>query len=400
MPSIVSIDRIAERSGADIRSFQEDLANGVREFACGLWSRFPDRITGGANAGSSFARGYMSEMCRDGNLPPPPPQVVPGGGQCSGDLYRVTYRIHRVDVVTCNVLPVSYTTQIIPGKILGADFFVPSPVIGQHNCLGQSNADYVSVNIVGEYESGRVTLVSGAPYDLSLPFINNLSWAEVVFIEKADGSPDNCVDPGGQYPTTNPDINDLRDQITINISDNDVVILPISTTINNLVFPSTFNIGGISAEINFTGISFNFGGRGGDGEPAPLPDGQPTPVPTPADDIVRVPYSNPSPRPSSDAFDEDIRPEVPAAEEDNIEGLRFVRVQLTNVPVNVKTQSGSGAPDVVYAGWFEFLSEGYAFPRQPIHFQQNIYEAPQGATGYAYTLYDGINGVATVYTLD
>jgi len=77
-----------------------------------------------------------------------------------------------------------------------------------------------------------------------------------------------------------------------------------------------------------------------------------------------------------------------------VERLAYVNVDLSVIPSNAKSQSGKGAPNVVYAGWFEFLRKDKSFPRDYIHFANNCFIAPVGADGYAFTLYNGYQGTA------
>ena len=85
--------------------------------------------------------------------------------------------------------------------------------------------------------------------------------------------------------------------------------------------------------------------------------------------------------------------------QDTSPDLSFVRVTLTQIPINARTQDGDGADNVIYAGWFEFRSDSFNFPRQPIHFGLSTFIPPEGSTGYAYTLYNGFSGFATEYVL-
>lgn len=78
--------------------------------------------------------------------------------------------------------------------------------------------------------------------------------------------------------------------------------------------------------------------------------------------------------------------------------LAAVEVTLTSYPKNIRSQEGGNAPDVLYAGWFEFMREGKALPRQPIHFEKAVFVAPTGVDGYAYTLYTGVQGTAVAIT--
>jgi hypothetical protein len=71
---------------------------------------------------------------------------------------------------------------------------------------------------------------------------------------------------------------------------------------------------------------------------------------------------------------------------------------VNELPVNRRTQSGAGAIDVQWLGWFWFLRDGCADERLPIDATQKTFTAPPGVNGYAYTLYVGASGSATAYS--
>ena len=74
-----------------------------------------------------------------------------------------------------------------------------------------------------------------------------------------------------------------------------------------------------------------------------------------------------------------------------------VALQITQSQSNPRKESGVVAPDVLYAGWCEFLtSEGYAFERTPIDFQGKAYLAPNGARKFGYTCRNGYQASATI----
>lgn len=160
-----------------------------------------------------------------------------------------------------------------------------------------------------------------------------------------------------------------------------------------------FDLGGIGVNINLGGINFDFGRRDSSDNPQPLPDGQQDPLPTPKDDSNRSFECRKFPPPNTTDYNEDTKTETDPKIEDVGDKLRYVIVNVTSKPSNAKNQWGDGAPDVFYCGWFEFTADGYNFPRRPIHWLAGIFDAPEGATGYAYTLYEGFDGFAQVYTI-
>ena len=63
---------ISERLGNGTADFLDKTSESIRGFSCQLWSKYPDFITKNKALGTSFARGFMNNLCRDKELPPPP----------------------------------------------------------------------------------------------------------------------------------------------------------------------------------------------------------------------------------------------------------------------------------------------------------------------------------------
>lgn len=373
MGYLVPIAELGERIGAGTADFRDNIAEGVRDFSCTLWSNFPDQITQNNNLGTSFIRGYMNDTCKDKTLPSPP--VPPfSGGQCTFN-YDIFYRYGNPgQLPSLNSGTTICSFQGLPGAIAS-----------------------ISTNEVGS--TGFMTIVdgNGTQHDCSGAYIPGRLTG--VFLQPSSGfDTDNCGDPPPQYPITNPTVNDYQTTININSQDGDTLTYDLEYSPIDFNFPLNFNLGGIKIIFDLGGINFNFSLVSIDGLPIPLPGGGESPIPAPQDDGNRNIRPRKRPPPNADNYNEDEKTETDPKEEDIGDILEFVRVTLTSVPTNVKGQWGDGAPDVIYAGWFEFQGEGYNFPRQPIHFTNSLFATPEGATGYAYTLYEGITGKATVYT--
>jgi len=62
-------------------------------------------------------------------------------------------------------------------------------------------------------------------------------------------------------------------------------------------------------------------------------------------------------------------------------------INVTQFPGSTRTQpSDFPAPDVLYIGWFSWLSNGSPGERLPLHYQASSFIAPPGATGFIYQL--------------
>lgn len=86
-------------------------------------------------------------------------------------------------------------------------------------------------------------------------------------------------------------------------------------------------------------------------------------------------------------------PPAPDKKEDK-DSLLGVRITLSKMPD--KAQFGN--PTVYFGGWVTFkLNDGYS-PREQVNFKESYFQAPPGATGYAYTLTNGAIGSARVYS--
>lgn len=394
MPIFKDLPGLAERIGAGTADFGDKVADSVRIFACGLWNSFPDQITQNSSLGASFSRGFMNSACADQTLPPPPTSDFEGG-QCPGESYRIEYQGLRQNndgsvSVTGNFVdtigPIA-TQAPFSNLVLTYNGVVSTQIFNGKPAIFQMNNGNINV-----FVDTAVAPMQQALFLFQTKGIGNIKFA------REDGGPE-CGDPPPTYPPTSPTANDYNTTVNINTEDGGVINVPITFSPTLFSFPMNFDLGGVNVRIDIGGISFNFGGRDASDIPLPLPDGQEHPFPAPNDNPNESFNPIPLPPPNTDDFDEDVKDPMDPKEEDVGDELRFVRVTVTGIPANAKEQFGDGAPNVFYCGWFEFQSDSFNFPRRPIHFSQCIFDAPEGATGYAYTLYEGFTGFATVYTL-
>ena len=386
MGYLVTLPELAERVGAGTADFKDKLAEGLRDFACTLWENYPDQITQGDNLASSFTRGYMNRTCADKTLPQPP--VSPFfGGQCEDVGYDVVIEFQNCG----DTMWTQDQIGTVPGRVTALIVELASITSG---CGGGDPRNRKNWNLRANY-----TMSDGIPRQTTL--LLGVTYVEfrAIGCVRSDGMPDTCGDPNANYPTTSPTPVDYTTVINIVSEDGDTLNYTAEYKPTNYNFPLNFDLGGIKVLFDLGGINFNFSLVSLDGLPIPLPDGNGSPIPSPQDDGNRNIRCRRLPPPESGDYFTDTKNDTDPKEEDVGEELAFVRVTLTNVPTNIRTQWGDGAPNIIYAGWFEFQGEGYNFPRNPIHFNQNLYPTPEGATGYAYTLYEGITGFATVYTI-
>lgn len=390
---------LAERLGTGVFDFEDRIAEEGRKFACNFWRNFPDFVSTNNALDRSFTRGYFSRLCSDGSLPTvdPPPFT---GGQCDGVLYDVTVNNIAYNISNCSQVINNSPVYQVLGPVQGTFFDITTPAQATTSCNGLSASPVDLGNWILESASPDVVTSVNVYNDPSGVANPPLSSANIISVVRNDGQPDLCGDLPFSYPPTAPQFpNDFTSQVTINIEDGGTLNLNIIYDASKQTYPMNLDINGIKVVIDLTGATFNFSKSGNDGSGGSLPDGQPAPLPAPEDDLDKK-FPEPfKPEVNDENFDEEERTETDPKEEDVGEELEFVRVTLTGIPANAKTQSGDGAPNVYYAGWFEFRSEGYNYPRQPIHFANSLFKRPLGATGYAYTLTNGFSGKATIYKL-
>lgn len=397
MGVLKNLTQLSENLGAGTADFSDLLAEQVRLFSCSLWESFPDQITKNSNLRGSFTRGFMNRMCRDQTLPAPPVTMMEQGKCPTSYFWRPTMRVSRPN----SALGLSIGDEIVVQAVANQNGPIDSteypPVPNNAFVVGKANGP--NFNPQTSFQFMGITVEWRNPPDpADNPSLVNVNEIVSDSFIRVDGMPDNCGMTTIEYPDTTPTAMDYETTININSEDGDTLTFPLIYAPIDFSFPLNFDLGGINLTVDLGGINFNFSLVSIDGLPIPLPDGQDAPLPSPQDDGNRNVRCKRKPAPGSGSYNQDDKTETDPKEEDVGDTLEFVRVTLTSVPTNVKNQFGDGAPDVIYAGWFEFQGEGFNFPRQPIHFTNSLFIPPEGSTGYAYTLYEGIQGKATVYT--
>lgn len=389
------------------------IAEGAKDFACGLYRTVPRNVI---PVISDIQQFYWDGFCGDpprdpANLPPPPARPF-SGGQCCGTSYNVVYKFTYTD-----------------GR---PDEIVTDPLVYQGTILGLQTREFLLENGATRVEvylrfrkcDGR-TLEQLQVAD-NKPRTINIS---IVSVYPAYGGPDDCGDPPKEYPEVPapppggynsapyPIIINNGNQINVNFNFPSPLPPPVGfepppIVVNyldvnlNLKIPISFNFNG---DINFGG-----GSSGGDGnfnqddrdvinniknvtsDTNNITNNTNNNVDNFYSDYKKERDKEDNKPPLPTDFDPP-RPAVLPGKYDQ-ERLAFVNVDLTLIPRNAKTQSGGGAPNVIYAGWFEFTRQGKSFPRNYIHFANNCFVAPTGADGYAFTLYNGYQGNAIAVT--
>lgn len=387
-----------------------EIAKAGKNFVCGLYNNQPNLVI---PIISDIHKFWWDDFCNPGNDPeapplPPPPKPLFNGGQCPV-LYEVTTN------------GVYFTTPTDAGRPLGENKnFVYGPIVGVKTVRAGSAASGASITHYIEAKNS-----AGQPTDYRFAGSGGgvgvwRGYAFITGIKRMDNQPDNCGNPRPDFPPVSPapPSGVVSPPITIVNNDNTTTEInfnfaPIPLPVPPIIaFPKlVINIEKLGAEVNVKiPVEFNFdgtinigtgGGGGGFGQPdrdeinniKNVINNNNEKITNIKNEITNITNNNNN-APPKPADYLPPRTNLPPGEHQQ-SYLAFVELSLTQVPVNAKTQSGKTASDVLYAGWFEWRRAGYNTPREPIHFKKNVFVAPKGVDGFAYTLYNGFVGTAT-----
>lgn len=385
--------------GQNAGNFAAKVADAAADFACGIYQDFPGAII--RSPIGAFNRGLMDSMCGPRNKLPPPPSTPPyQGGQCKCRSYNVT--------VTWLAAGDPPTQQTVTNEVLA-----PFTVFAEEDQATGANLLYLrsavcNNGIPDSYINNPIGQLEENSESYS---ISNVS--------PADGGADNCGDPPSEWGDDLPDVipdNRKSGDIVINNNDGTNIVLPIaivgSGNVVNFNPEFKVDVGGVKIDFNLGGVKIDFGNQSSNPSSPPPRNNDNADnferiedaierikekIEQQQDDIDQIKKDrNDSPPPDED---EDIEKEEDEEEEESgnkdVDKLQYVCIHLTKLPN--REQWGDGAPNIYYAGWLEFKVKDCNLPRQPIHFKDSIFKAPDGATGYAFTLVNGAKGKATVY---
>jgi len=403
----------------------KDTAAKARDALCDVHADYPAVTTGidGSLPGSagSVRKAIMDSICRRSPATPPPePDALFAGGQCATK-YRMIFEVRSTsDVFGEFIQP--YGVNVwgnISGVSIGRDTVANKEVL-QVRCHGLASSPY-------NPELVKLNLVSS--------FFEKFSGVTLQQVYTLDGDADICGNPNPQYP---PDYSrDLPIPYPVPPApapSPNFPPLPIFLPIGAYFSPRfdiNIDVGGINFSFDAGGVEFNLGNRdgcdGSQGSCSAPPSGSFPDDYANKDDIAGVndnidqakdfaerakdaaegakkvaddAANNDGDHPANDPNKQDKteRSEDDPKEEAGIERLLGVQVFLTEFQKNIRTQDGGSAPDVRYAGWFQFSTKGLPHPRNYIHFEENYFIAPVGADGFSYTVYEGIRARHTVVT--
>lgn len=363
--------------GNEAAEFGKSVANKAANFVCALYAQYPAALM--PPGGSAFARGVWNNLCSGrGTALPVPPPVSFTGGQCDGVPYDVEYRISSASEPFRDHTAASAHY----GPIGGGRALVTEQYPNYFNALFQVlSRGRLNVGLKPAQDWEQVGFQPGAPSDMKL---------RVTKVTRTDGQPDNCGNLGSSDPNTPLPPGAGSGSITGTYQDGGVYVIPVvlkpSVDVNVNV-----DVGGVTLKFDAGGVTF---GNGSDvsGSLSDILDAVNEGVAQIIDGQCAC-----ADIPDENSYDTDIVPDEDGTTKDGIQGLEWVRVEITQSPTNAKSQYGNGASDVYYAGWLSFVANGASLPREPIHFKDAIFRAPDGSTGYEYCLYTGYRGSATEY---
>lgn len=246
-----------QSSGNAAAEFSENLRDGIATFACSIWQNYPAFITEGTNPGSSFARGFMNQMCSPIQSPVPLPTVPFQGGQCDGVTYFFRFETAIISAGTLAgwSAPVNFTSTSIIGAVASVKLFV--------NNVQDEDLEHWSFDGNGEEpfinernKSYRFDFEDAAGNVYSAGVGNHFG---VRFIEffRQDGMADNCGNVPVDYPSSPPTSIDLTTTITITNLDtvDNTYVLTYNKLTNQYNFPMNFKLNGTNVTLDIGGIT-------------------------------------------------------------------------------------------------------------------------------------------------
>lgn len=414
MPITRRFSGVAERIGNNTADFTDKLAEGVRNFSCELWRRFPDQITQNKALATSFARGFMNNVCSDQELPDPPPEPLIGG-QCDA-VYRIRFQRGEYSVQDGS-FQWALTGDLIFTSVSGVATLQICRTGANPQCFFPET-DALPNGQSAQYEV-RIGLNNGQEQILSIsgfqPAMRLITFSSGSYFQREDGLPDDCGNSPTQYPPTSPTVNDYTTIININSEDNSTLSYPVTYNPTTYNFPLDFDLGGINVQVNLGGIDFNFSAISIDGVPVPLPSGESAPTPRPSDDGNRgFPGSEPPPNliedyvpkpPNPEDFDEDIQEDVTGVEETQDVGeVVWVLVEVTTYPTPIKNKiiiMNDSSDNTMFAGYLNWTilvnGQEYRLPDIPIRKERSAFPAPRNTQGYRIYALNGARLRVTKY---
>lgn len=415
--------------GASAPDFATNAAIAARNLYCTVYRNFPDWAASSfpSNPAVQFRRGLSDRLCRKfPQRPNAPTNNDFSGGQCN-----TTYTVR---------IPYTYTfvgfggQQFTQSGILNLGGF-NGPILSTVAQLQPSGSGVALVATVIGAGSGNSNTLSG-PAGIRYDYVGSFQ------VTRTDGNKDNCGDPVRPLPPASPSPDDLIDFPPIPDGNGGTRVVPVFLPIPVLIKPTIdVNVGPFNIEIGpfdvniLPNADFNIDFDPSFPQPTlppnqpppPLPPGRPT-APTGGggggggscpdvdlgpvlDRLEEVDNNIDSLKPTLEEIKEcacEPETEVLVTSIGSGSGGRFtlpdrtfvVRLNITQPPSSGKSQSSEGdAQDVIFAGWYAFGSGPSDGDRQPVSFGLNVFECPEWANRFSFSLNFGAQGAAFAESL-
>lgn len=350
-------------------NFGGQLLRQVRNASCKLYSKYPNEFDL-----LPLHKVILEHVCPDSPTPPQTPISPPfSGGQCEKG-YRVTYRLRLRNITSCQVVQDEVNkTPILSGPIEGTYYkTVANSITTSSKCRTGTDEPVTSLELGIRTATQDYGIVQGAFKDDD--YGNYYSSLDIIDVETADGSPDNCGDLPETYPPDPPiDPSDLAGDFTINNYNNEGDItnsfsVPFAYIAPEFNFPFKLRIGDVDFQLNTDGLSDNSGGGGSGGS-----GGNGTP-----DNDTYIP----------DNYTEEELPTEAVEEEEVVNSeIEYVLIDVTTPPIKGKSILFENSEDNDYfAGYFCWLidtdSGKYRSPKIPIRNSKTYLKKPTEANGF------------------
>lgn len=419
-------DRALARS-----SLLGDIANAAAQKICGLYGKSPASIVRVIPFGSGSidnSRGVFSDLCED--IAPLPPLPAPPflGGQCPVQ-YLATVQVNGYAMDNgLRINRSTSTTTLVTGDIAS----IKTRDVGEQTGTGVPGARRIQVVAIARGSTNPISM-SGVPqgYQAALLGENGGFFYEnhSASVVRNDGQPDSCGSLPPEYPPPSATVDDLDGTTVINLPGSSVtvpvrVVPTFAPTAN--IFKPEFNVsvGGINVNISGGGFTFSPTVQIQPNVNFPINDPRPAPPPPIA---ISPPSSGPSAptdlTPVITKLDELLAreidccvPEEPAIDDPKYirktissvalesgrialpSGSYKVRLLMTVVAPNAKSQWGGAVSDVYFAGhgWFD---SGFSLGlRTPIDAQDKQFIPPnKDQSAFVWTYNVGYLGICTIY---
>lgn len=376
--ALFGLDDLANSAGTRTGNFIKDVANDAANFVCELYKDYPGALV--PNALDSFNRGLWDTLCepRAPGLPTPP-SLPFLGGQC----------------------PVQYQ---VSGD---ADVFYPRPDVTRNYgwyCYSQGPGFSIGTelpsNLVAVLNSAGATSIcnfvdpTGGTFTQPETGVKSI---RITSVRRLDNQPDNCGNPPAPwYPITIIPDNRKTKNVTVNYNDGTNITIPMVYAPVTGQFGINVKVGDNNFNFNLGGVHIQYGAE--ENNETKQIERDVKDIKTTIKETEKYYYYYPT-APSSGGYSVNINVGKTSEAKKIPEELQWIKIELTDIPLNAKKQAGVLAQDITYAGWFQFVVDDFYLPREPIHFRKSIFKRPPGATGYSFTLYTGFKAAVSEYSL-